>query len=76
MLDQEIVKLYWNRDEKAITETKQKYGYYDIYNNAAGIVYGDHPYSIAIFTSLGNQNTVIGDINAICYAYFNGNLVE
>ncbi len=57
-------------------EIAQKYGNYGIYKNAAGIIYGDHPYSIAIFTSLGNQNTVIGDINAICYAYFNGNLVE
>lgn len=28
MLDQEIVNLYWNWDEKAIMETKQKYGCY------------------------------------------------
>ena len=52
-------------------EIAQKYGNYDVYNNVAGIVYGQHPYSIMIFTSLGTQSTAIGDINAICYAYFN-----
>lgn len=58
------------------TDIAQKYGNYGMYNNAAGIVYGNHPYTIVIFTSLGNQNTVIGDINAICYTYFNGNSMK
>lgn len=54
-------------------ETAQKYGLYDVYRNVAGIVYGEHPYSIAIFSSLGESGSrVIGEINAICYEYFNG----
>ncbi len=54
-------------------ETAQKYGLLGDYRNAAGIVYGEHPYSVAIFTSLGESGSrVIGEINAICYAYFNG----
>ena len=40
---------------------------------AAGIVYGEHPYSIAIFTSLNEDGIrVIGEINELCYEYFNG----
>lgn len=54
-------------------EIAQKWGLYSVYRNAAGIVYGEHPYSIAIFTSL-NENgiRVIGEINELCYEYFNG----
>lgn len=50
----------------------QKYGSYDLYEHAIGIVYGDHPYSISIFTELGVSGMdVIGDLNLICYTYAN-----
>ena len=54
-------------------EIAQKWGLYSVYRNAAGIVYGEHPYSIAIFTSLNEDGIrVIGEINELCYEYFNG----
>ena len=28
MTDQEIIRLYWDRDEQAVTRTEQKYGGY------------------------------------------------
>lgn len=51
----------------------QKYGSYSYAENAIGIVYGDVPYIISIFTSLsyGNGMQVVGDINELCYNYTN-----
>ena len=54
-------------------EIAQKWGLQSVYRNAAWIVYGEHPYSIAIFTSLNEDGIrVIGEINELCYEYFNG----
>lgn len=48
----------------------QKFGLYGAANNSAGIVFSDKPYSIAIFTELGdNGDDVIGDLNKICFDY-------
>lgn len=48
----------------------QKYGSYDTAENAAGIVYGEHPYTIAILTRVGsNGSSVIADINKIVATY-------
>ncbi len=50
----------------------QKYGSYDWSYNAAGLSLTGHPYSIAIYTTLGDAGeTVIGDMNEICFRYFN-----
>ena len=50
----------------------QKYGLYDWALNSAGIVFQDSPYSIVVLTQLGSYGeTVMGDINQICYEYFN-----
>ena len=51
----------------------QKYGSYDYAENAIGIVFGDTPYIISIFTSLsyGDGIQVVGDLNELCYNYTN-----
>lgn len=52
-------------------EIAQKYGAFDDANNILGIVYGDQPYSIAIFTELNSWGTtVISDINKIVHDTF------
>lgn len=54
--------------------TIQKYGQYGDAVNAVGIVDGDHPYHIVIFSQLGlDMVDHIGAINALCYEYFNQN---
>ncbi len=50
----------------------QKYGDYGGALNAVGLSSTGHPYSIAVYTyCLSNGTSVIGDINEICYNYFN-----
>lgn len=50
----------------------QKYGDYGGALNAVGLSSTGHPYSIAVYTyGLYNGTSVIGDINEICYNYFN-----
>lgn len=52
--------------------TAQKYGLYSYALNSAGIVFEGSPYSIVILTELGGYGeNVIGEINRICYEYFN-----
>lgn len=49
----------------------QKYGYYGNAVNSAGIVFGTKPYSIVIFTELGDAGIEhIAQINKICFDYF------
>lgn len=49
----------------------QKYGMYLAARNSAGIVHTLNPYSIVVFTSLGDEGIEhIGRINEICYDYF------
>lgn len=50
----------------------QKYGQYDMAENAVGISMSGHPYSIAVFTSLGyTGRLLIGDVNELLWQYFN-----
>lgn len=60
-------------DLKVDTNVAQKYGSFDYSENAVGFVDNAKiPYSISIFTTLGSNGVnVIGDINEICYNYFN-----
>ena len=52
--------------------TAQKYGLYGYARNSAGIVLEGSPYSIVVLTQLGDKGeTVMGEINRICYEYFN-----
>jgi hypothetical protein len=50
----------------------QKYGSYAGHENSVGLVLScDSPYSIAIYTyALADSQQTIGDINEICYKYF------
>lgn len=50
----------------------QKYGSYSGHENSVGLVLScDSPYSIAIYTyALSDSQQTIGDINEICYNYF------
>lgn len=68
------MKLVYPQDylgKKLDVQIAQKYGSYETYENAMGIVYGEHPYLITIMTSLGNEATqVIGEINEIAYNFF------
>lgn len=51
----------------------QKHGCYEQAVNSVGLVFGIKPYSIVIFTTLGEDGVEhIGKINQICYNYFNG----
>lgn len=52
-------------------EVAQKYGSYDNSENAIGIVYGDTPYLISIFTnpSTGGGEKIVGDLSEIFYKY-------
>lgn len=48
----------------------QKDGFYGSAYNAVGLVYGNKPYAVAIYTSLGERGKqVIGDINNLLYQY-------
>ncbi len=50
----------------------QKYGMYNTALNSAGISDEGRDYSIVVLTSLGSGgNKVLGEINEICYNYFN-----
>lgn len=50
----------------------QKYGALNTYCNAAGFVEATHPYTIVVYTSLGDKGIeVMGHINKICYSHFN-----
>lgn len=50
----------------------QKYGQYEMAENAVGISMRGHPYSIAIFTSLGySGRLLIGEVNELLWQYFN-----
>ena len=40
MIDEEIVDLYWQRDEQAISQTRQKYGRY-LFTIAHNILHGE-----------------------------------
>lgn len=55
------------------TNAIQKYGWYNEAMNAIGIVEANHDYAITILTTLGDDNGEyhIGNINEICYEYFN-----
>ena len=51
--------------------TIQKIGVYGSARNGVGFTPGEHPYAIAVYTSLGDYGeTVMGEINALCYEYF------
>lgn len=57
--------------------TYQKYGEVEYFGHAVGFVKDGHPYSIAVYTEYGGDAPqIIGEINAICYEYFNGHLPE
>lgn len=60
-------------DSKVNTNVAQKYGRYNWAENATGFVEdANRPYSIVVFTQLGTYGIdVMGDINKICYEYFN-----
>lgn len=65
VMPNDYLKKYVNGD------IAQKYGSYENATNAVGIVFGNHPYSIVIFTNLGDVGKEhIGRINQICYDYF------
>ncbi len=50
----------------------QKYGQYEEAENAIGISMSGHPYSIAVYTSLGyTGRLLIGELNAMIWDYFN-----
>lgn len=50
----------------------QKYGLYGSALNSAGIILEGSPYCIVVLTKLGGYGeNIIGDINRICYEYFN-----
>lgn len=50
----------------------QKYGLYNDFVNSVGLVFGSSPYSIVVFTSLGEQGVEhIARINEICYNLYN-----
>lgn len=50
----------------------QKYGQYEMAENAVGLAMEGHPYSIAVYTALGYTGSVlIGDLNDIVWTYFN-----
>ncbi|WP_290140620.1 serine hydrolase [uncultured Dubosiella sp.] len=50
----------------------QKYGSYEEAYNAAGVSLTGHPYVVTIYTDLGDYGeSVIGDLNEICYDFFN-----
>ncbi len=50
----------------------QKYGALNAYCNAAGFVEATHPYTIVVYTCLGDKGIeVMGHINEICYSHFN-----
>lgn len=50
----------------------QKYGALNAYCNAAGFVDATHPYTIVVYTQLGDKGVeVMGHINQICYNHFN-----
>lgn len=54
------------------THAAQKYGAYMQASNAVGFVDAKEPYSIVVLTSYSDLGEgYIGDINAICYKYFN-----
>lgn len=51
----------------------QKYGQYDLAENAVGISMSGHPYSIAVYTALGyTGRELIGELNELIWQYFNG----
>ena len=51
----------------------QKYGQYDMAENAVGLSMSGHPYSIAVYTALGYSGRVlIGELNELIWQYFNG----
>lgn len=53
-------------------DAAQKYGSYGSSTNVVGFVEAKNPYVISIFTEYGEYGEqVIGDINEICYRYFN-----
>ena len=60
-------------DKTVDTNVAQKYGSYSFAENSAGFVEDVNiPYSIVVFTTLGSNGiNVIGDINQICFDYFN-----
>lgn len=60
-------------DLKIDTNVAQKYGSYDYAENSVGFVEeAKVPYSIVVFTSVGSNGVnIIGDINQICFDYFN-----
>lgn len=61
---------YLNQNMPSVTA--QKYGFYQSAANASGLVLEGHPYSIVVFTSLGTKGiSYIGEINQLCYNYFN-----
>ena len=50
----------------------QKYGQYETAENAVGLAMEGHPYSVAAYTSFGWYGAeVIGDLNELCWKYFN-----
>lgn len=51
----------------------QKVGFYEDAMNACGLSLDGHPYIFCIFTQLGEQEGMVveGDLNAICYEFFN-----
>ncbi len=54
------------------TVMAQKYGDYGGALNAIGLSAVGYPYTIAVYTyGLYNGEQVIGDLNEICYQYFN-----
>lgn len=60
---------YLNLDEAICIP--QKYGYYNGAVNAAGLSLENTPYSIVVFTRLGDKGIEhIGNINKICYDFF------
>ena len=50
----------------------QKVGWCENFVNSCGLSLNGHPYSLCVFTAYNNYGlTVMGDINQICYNYFN-----
>lgn len=72
-----ITNMYYSQPDNYLNDTIQvgaiqKYGWYGSSVCAVGYVYASHDYSVAIYTNLGvDGNEHIGNINEICYYYFN-----